>query len=169
MRIFLIGPEEEIAAQREAVRRLETDGHRVHWPRRDTPQNDPIGLKICEANRAAIEAAEQVRVRYDPASEEVAFDLAMAFALGKQIIFISGEEAASENRCFVALTTSLVQATEYKEVSVFWNPAARIVSISFLGVVFALRKKIKLDNPGDLRPTPHKSFENILLALAGKL
>lgn len=171
MRIFLICPvrnvsEEENAKIRTYVEALEGCGHDVHWPPRDTNQNDPVGLKICEANRAAIEAADEVRVRYNPNSEGTVFDLAMAVALGKPVVVTNGREAiaVSNELLFVGMMAGLAQAC--KEIQIRWNPAARRESIALLGAAFALRKKIVLVNREAVKPTPHKSFENVLLALA---
>ncbi|HXK37743.1 MAG TPA: hypothetical protein VJ579_01620 [Candidatus Paceibacterota bacterium] len=91
MRIFLICPvrnitdEEKIAIERY-VSDLELAGQIVHWPLRDTDQNDPIGFRICEDNRRAIELADEVHVWWNAASKGSFFDFGMTFALGKKIV-----------------------------------------------------------------------------------
>ena len=92
MNIFLIcgvrgATEAQIEMQQEHVQYLEEQGHMVHYPPRDTNQNDATGYNICKQNMAAIQAADRVDIMaYDSKlSEGSLFDLGMAFALGKQI------------------------------------------------------------------------------------
>lgn len=94
MRIFIICPvrrllpsEEE--AIEEYIKVLEACGHQVHYPPRDTPQDDPTGLNICRANRAGIRGAEEVHIWYNPNSTGSHFDLGMTFALDKPIKLIN--------------------------------------------------------------------------------
>lgn len=88
---FLICPvrghsPEETAA---LVARLEGEGWYVHWPPRDTNQDDATGLRICQDNRAAIEQAERIFVVWDGQSQGCLFDLGMAFAMRKPITCLS--------------------------------------------------------------------------------
>ena len=68
------------------VAKLEADGFTVHWPPRDTDQNDPTGLRICRDNAAAITRADVVHVIWNGESQGCLFDLGIAFALGKNIV-----------------------------------------------------------------------------------
>jgi hypothetical protein len=91
MRIFLICPvrnitDEEKAAIGKYVFDLEQSGHIVHWPLRDTNQDDLIGLRICGDNRQAIADADEVDVWWNDTSKGSYFDFGMAFALGKKIV-----------------------------------------------------------------------------------
>src|SRR5688572_12565284 len=88
MKTFLICPIRGQDADRyvAAVRRLEEEGYLVHWPLRDTDQNDPTGFAICSSNAAAIANADIVHVIWDGESEGCLFDLGVAFALGKRIV-----------------------------------------------------------------------------------
>jgi hypothetical protein len=88
MKTFLICPVrgKDPATYAAIVARLETEGWTVHWPPRDTDQNDPVGLDICTRNRSAIAAADVVHVVWDGQSQGCLFDLGMAFALGKRIV-----------------------------------------------------------------------------------
>ena len=81
------------------VDELERRGWRVHWPPRDTPQDDPTGLRICAYNSVAIWEADAVHVIWDGKSEGVLFDLGMAFALRKKVIVIALPEA-TEGKSF---------------------------------------------------------------------
>lgn len=89
MRIFLIcsvrgASPETLAAQERYVAKLEAQGHKVHYPPRDTKQ-DACGLEICQQNLAAVDAADEVHVWYIPESQGTHFDMGMAFALGKPV------------------------------------------------------------------------------------
>lgn len=84
--IFLICPvrnaSEEVTRKTSAyLRQLEEAGHRVHWPPRDTDQDDPVGMRICGDNGRAILAADEVHVWYDKSSQGTTFDLGMTFIL----------------------------------------------------------------------------------------
>lgn len=87
-KVFLICPVRGHSPEETSslVNELEQDGWDVHWPHRDTNQDDPIGLRICQDNRAAIEQAHLVFVVWDGKSTGSLFDLGMAFALRKQIV-----------------------------------------------------------------------------------
>lgn len=111
-KIFLISPVRVVADTERPkiaayVNRLEAeDSCRVHWPERDTPQDDPIGIAICVFNLDAITWADEVHIWYCKGSQGSIFDFGMVFALGKKLV---------------------------------------------------------IANPSAVEPTPHKSFENVLL------
>ena len=94
MKTFLICPVRghEQAETEAIVRDLEAHGWSVHWPPRDTNQDDPTGLRICMDNEVAIEAADAVHFVWDGKSQGCLFDLGMAFALHKFVIPISMPE-----------------------------------------------------------------------------
>jgi len=73
----------------ELVADLESQGYKVHWPPRDTDQDDTTGLRICRDNLAAISKADVVFFYWDGKSQGSLFDLGMAFALDKKVIPIS--------------------------------------------------------------------------------
>lgn len=85
---FLICPVRgvDVAESEQVVHELEKQGFTVHWPHRDTNQDDNTGLRICRDNRAAIRDADFVHVLWDGKSQGSLFDLGMAFALGKIVI-----------------------------------------------------------------------------------
>lgn len=85
---FLICPVRGIDPAQTAgvVAQLEAAGWRVHWPPRDTDQDDPTGLRICRDNLVAIRAADVVHFVWDGKSQGCLFDLGMAFALGKRVV-----------------------------------------------------------------------------------
>ncbi len=53
---------------------------------------------------------------------------------------------------------------ESDEVHVWWNPSSQ-GSLFDLGMTFGTDKKVVLANPESVKTTPHKSFNNVLLAL----
>lgn len=63
---------------------LESDGHKVHLPHRDTNQ-EATGYNICCQNYKAIKEADEIAVFYDETSQGSHFDLGIAFALNKKI------------------------------------------------------------------------------------
>jgi len=83
-KIFLISPvrnaNKEISEQvKKYVKKLEDQGHKVHWPLRDTDQNDPIGLRICTDNAKAIIKSDEIHIWWNPESRGSIFDFGMAF------------------------------------------------------------------------------------------
>jgi hypothetical protein len=101
--IFLICPvrnssEETTRKIAAYVQKLEQDGHHVHWPPRDTKQDDPVGMRICRDNGHAILLAHEVHVWYDKASQGTIFDLGMyfmateVFGATKKLVIANPEE-----------------------------------------------------------------------------
>ena len=68
---------------------MEEEGWAVHWPPRDTDQNDSVGLQICRDNRTAIDEADRVFIVWDGISQGCLFDLGMAFALSKPVTLLA--------------------------------------------------------------------------------
>lgn len=66
------------------VSRMETEGHNVYFPPRDTPQDDPTGVNICLRMCQQIRLADEVHIFYNKDSQGVHFDMGCAFALGKK-------------------------------------------------------------------------------------
>lgn len=96
MKIFLICPVREITEEEKTaigryVAHLEKAGHRVYWPPRDTDQNDPVGLRICQDNRRALEESDEIHIWWNEKSQGSLFDLGMAFALKKKIVLVNAD------------------------------------------------------------------------------
>jgi len=96
-RIFIISPVRGITKEEkqfldEYVARLESQGHSVHYPCRDTNQNDPIGLYICCENREAIRKSDEVHVYWKEKSKGSLFDFGMLFIAEKPIVLINRDE-----------------------------------------------------------------------------
>lgn len=84
-RVFLICPVRKTNPEVQAkigayVKSLESNGCQVHWPPRDTNQDDPIGINISAQNGTAILAADEVHIWHDPVSEGSVFDLGILFS-----------------------------------------------------------------------------------------
>ena len=61
---------------------LEERGDIVHWPRRDTEQDDPTGgLNICRMNFKAILNSDEIHIWYNEASNGSKFDMGGVFML----------------------------------------------------------------------------------------
>ena len=90
-RSFLICPVRGHSPEETAdiVASLEEQGYIVHWPPRDTDQEDATGLRICGDNTTAIECADVVHIVWDGKSQGCLFDLGVAFALDKTLIPIA--------------------------------------------------------------------------------
>lgn len=87
MKSFLICPVRGMSPDAHAttVSLLEQQGFTVHFPPRDTDQNDEVGLRICRDNAKAIANADVVHVIWDGKSQGCLFDLGVAFALNKKV------------------------------------------------------------------------------------
>lgn len=71
----------------------------MHFPHRDTDQDDDVGLRICADNLEAIRQAEVIHIIWDGKSQGSLFDLGMAFALGKPLVVLSVPEP-TEHKSF---------------------------------------------------------------------
>jgi hypothetical protein len=86
MKIFLISPSrlatpKIVEKVNQYVAKLEKEGHQVYWPLRDTNQQDPIGIEICDTNLRKILEADQIHVWYLKKSQGIHFDLGAAYLL----------------------------------------------------------------------------------------
>lgn len=100
MNIFLICPvrgitETEKSEIENYIEKLEKEGHSIHFPIRDTKQDDPIGLRICTDNKCAIEKADEVHVWWNEKSQGSLFDFGMAFMAGKRIVLANVSSVTS--------------------------------------------------------------------------
>ena len=105
MKIFLICPVRNADPSLNIklagyVKSLEDEGHYVHWPTRDTKQEDPTGgYLICFRNFSAIQEADQIHIWYDESSNGSKFDMGGVFMLveilryNKRIFIVNRGEA----------------------------------------------------------------------------
>lgn len=121
IRIFLISPVRGISDATEKkikkyVRALENEHKKtgglpkkVHWPLRNTPQDDPSGgYNICRTNFRAILVAEEIHIWYDETSGGSKFDLGGVFMLTetlrnilyleKKIVIVNEKEVVDNSK-----------------------------------------------------------------------
>lgn len=107
-KIFVIcpvrdAPPELNARIKDYITELEALGHHVHWPTRDTNQNDPEGMRICRQNGFAIYDADEVHIWFSPTSTGTLFDIGMFFmaseilGLQKRLVIINKDEVPATN------------------------------------------------------------------------
>ena len=89
MKIYMICPvrertKEESGKLKAYVKSLESEGHDVYFPGRDTefPEAPIYGPQIAEANRLKMVQSDEARVWYVPTSQGSSMDVGMAFAYG---------------------------------------------------------------------------------------
>lgn len=98
MNIFIIctvrgATEDYLKKLQDYVTKLELEGHTVHFPPRDTKQEDETGgYIICRTNMAGIIWADEVHISYNEKSTGTHFDLGMAFMSNKKIHVFDGPE-----------------------------------------------------------------------------
>ena len=96
-KIFLICPvrnitDDENRFLQDYISDLEKKGKKVHYPPRDTNQDDSIGLNICSENRDAIRNADEVHIYWNSTSSGSGFDFGMAFMIEKPIKLINKDK-----------------------------------------------------------------------------
>ena len=113
---FLICPVRghDIEETRGIVVGLEAEGWRVHWPPRDTNQEDDSGYRICSDNREAIRDADCVHFIWDGKSQGGLFDLGMAFSMNKPVVVISVPEL-TEGKSFQNMVTRWAEESDVKQ------------------------------------------------------
>lgn len=106
----------------EYVASLEEVGHQVHWPIRDTKQNDPTGgYEICRTNFIGILESDEVHIWYDETSNGSKFDMGGVFMLvemlgwkKKVVIVNDGEIVDDTKKSFYKVFMHLVENTKMK-------------------------------------------------------
>jgi len=89
------------------VEKLESQGHTVYLPPRDTPQIDITGLNICLRMCHQIRLADEVHIFYSSISQGVHFDLGCAFALGKKWKLINSPDDDIATKSFIKVIKEL--------------------------------------------------------------
>jgi len=162
------------------VAETERSGTRVHYPSRDTVQEDSIGLYICRQNRDAIARAGEVRIYYNPTSQGSMFDLGMTYMASKPLRIINPEslDGGMETPVSRFLYWYAFDGQQPdKSVAGRRGQIRRSAAVTLrhsgntpdflfdFGMVFMAGKPLVLLNRDEVKPTPSKSFENVLLAL----
>ncbi len=125
MHIFLICPvakaEPETQKRIKAyVKGIEKKGHKIHWPNRDTKQDDPTGgFEICRTNFRAILDADEIHIWYDETSGGSKFDMGGVFMLveilkeKKKIVIVNdGEIVDDTKKSFYKVFKRLAEKTK---------------------------------------------------------
>ena len=118
MKIFVICTVRlgESSKARGYVEKMESEGHIVHYPPRDTNQvDDTGGWKICNQNMLAIKEADEVHIFYDARSQGILFDLGVSFALKKRIKLIDVSEEENPMYPNQKASKSFLQFIRYLE------------------------------------------------------
>ena len=103
MKIFLICPVRNATVEQRAqmmnyISNLESEGNQVHYPARDTKQEDETGgWNICSDNKTAILWADEVHIFWDDKSTGSLFDLGVAFCAGKKLFVVNPESLNLSN------------------------------------------------------------------------
>jgi len=103
MKIFLICPvrnatEEQKNKMNKYIENLEIEGNKVHYPARDTNQNDETGgWNICNTNKNAILEADEIHIFWDDQSKGSLFDLGIAFGANKKLVVVNPESIDTTN------------------------------------------------------------------------
>ena len=180
-KIFIIGPVRDIGSELmnrigDYVKKLEKNGCEVHWPARDTDQNDPIGLQICLTNGSKIFESDEIHIWFDPSSKGSLFDRAMLcsflFHGSKKKIVIINQTDFSPTELF-DLESEIDRARNILSNEIINlefipdDPGSLFTFGLFFGwtKILGLEKKLVVTNLEKLQPTPKKSFVNVILAL----
>jgi hypothetical protein len=189
-RIYLTCPvnsarDEEKEFLNEYVNELEKKGVGVYYPKRDTEQfGDFIGKRICSDNRGGIFNSNEVHKYISPTSIGSLFDDGMTFMARKPMRIINPEKLSETQKNVQSFVNGyclnnpderydlmLERRDEIKRSGVveyqFWGKTPEF--LFDFGMTFMARKPILLLNKEKIIPTEHKSFENILLDLNGKI
>lgn len=81
------------------VSELESNGHKVYLPHRDTPQEKTV-FTICKINGNAIINADEIHLFYNPKSQGTHFDLGIAFISEKPIKIIEMDDDTKNEKSF---------------------------------------------------------------------
>jgi len=125
VKIFLISPVRNVKSETqkkiaEYITSLEAVGHQIHWPIRDTKQDDPTGgYEICRTNFTGILEADEVHIWYDETSNGSKFDMGGVFMLvamlgkEKKIVIVNDAEIVDNTRkSFYKVFKYLVKKTK---------------------------------------------------------
>ena len=83
------------------IRDLELENIEVFYPMRDAPQKSETGYEIIDLELQKIKEADEVHVLWDVNSKGSHFDLGMAYALNKKIVFVHLFEKDNDGKSYV--------------------------------------------------------------------
>ena len=112
-KVFIICPVRNLTPEEDKeikvyINMLESKGIKVHYPPRDTNQNDSIGLRICSDNKKALRESDRIDIYLNSSSSGTLFDFGMAFALEKPICLINRDKLKpTDGKSFINVLLSL--------------------------------------------------------------
>jgi hypothetical protein len=186
--IYLIHPvanqtKEEKQFLDDYVSRIESNGKKVHYPSRDVDQNDPIGLRICSEHRDAMKEVKAAHWFYNPTSRGSVFDMGMAYMAKKELLVVNPNDVKEEQNFMLnfirsyalnmdGMDKNLIKKIFQKQIEIntkdileiTWN-GFDMENVFYFGMAFMAEKPIRLTNQREVRSTPKKSYENVLLKL----
>ena len=118
MKVFIVCPVRN-ATEKEAktiathIQMLEDKGVKVHYPPRDTNQNDPCGYEICLQNAIAIIESDEVHIYWNGKSQGSMFDLGIVFVKNKKIVLIN-ELQPTETKSFENVLLELTKRSRWR-------------------------------------------------------
>ncbi len=162
-KIFFISPvrlatPENLKDAEEYVKKLERDGHIVHWPIRDTNQIDPtLGINICDTNLKKILEYDEIHVYYFN-STGIHFDLGATYLLikilnyRKKVVFVNGNKKEFEKNFVSGEALRMLRALLRADVIPIIYAKEDMVGHFFLGATYMLirilnyKKKVVFTN-----------------------
>lgn len=155
------------------VENLEKQGHIVRYPRRDTEQDDEVGLHIVEDHEDDIIWADQIRIWWYPKiSEGSYFDYAQTRAANmflpkdkrKQIVWMNIKEQETDIMFYAVYEPEIMRG----HIEIYWHAKGKDSLWRLAQARMAKRlnpqKKIVLKNFDELEVTPKKSYANVAIA-----
>jgi nucleoside 2-deoxyribosyltransferase len=186
--------EEKEKIIRDLICRMESIfGEKVYYPKDHTTQNDLIGLNICSQNRTAIKKSKEVMIYYDPKSSGTRFDVGMSFMANKPLYVANSDDFPNEphelnefesflldytlqglfkelnhtpSEVYSEMVKQRKEIKHAQHIEYEWRENDGKFLFDF-GMAFMAEKPIILLNREEVekKRTPHKSFQNVLLAL----
>jgi nucleoside 2-deoxyribosyltransferase len=82
------------------VAHMEFFGHTIMWPSRDVEQDDPTGVGIVDTEIQMIKDCDEVHILWDKNSKGSHFDLGVALALDKRLVFVNSVRPDDEGKSY---------------------------------------------------------------------
>lgn len=170
-KIFLIcpirfSPDEVQVKIEKYVKKKEDEGYIVHWPKRDTDQEDPRGTRICTDNLTAIYDADEIHIWYDKTSAGSHFDigglamLKLVFGLDRKVVLVNPDAPDGQAKSFLKVIRDM-EKMQNPAQGVSMNKLDRIVfGRGLLIPTLSGKKQITLRN---YRPEAHDFLKGEIL------
>ena len=104
---------ERVAEIRSYAEAKRAEGHHVHFPPDNAPQEDPTGEAICRTHLAAMKGADEVHVFWDVKSSGSHFDLGMAYAMDKRLVPVACEHPDGPEKSYWKVMQATTPNTEH--------------------------------------------------------